>query len=182
MDAETLWEEFNLGENTADPGGGILYCLRYDSDRINSHREQVIRTLKSYGIELNDVDEGIAAVPDHPMTSNEKMIVYNLLEELSCLNEAQEYNEAGYGRMNSVRGLGSSLILYYFELVKENIVDAYNLIDLAIPELVRDIKIADRQNNVLGPEDRKALEELASFAERHVRMHNRPGGYVIIGS
>ena len=45
MTDKTLWEEFNLAENNPDQGGGILYALRYNADRIKAHREAVVGAL-----------------------------------------------------------------------------------------------------------------------------------------
>ena len=119
MAEKTLWQEFNLGENNADPGGGILYCLRYDGGRIKAHQESVVSAVQSMGVQLEEVDEGIAVVPQWHLDHSESDRLVVLLEELSCLNEAQEYVDAGYGQFNNLMELNHGFFTHYFSLLNE---------------------------------------------------------------
>lgn len=179
---KTLWEEFNLAENNPDPGGGVAYCLKYDEDRISAHRESVITALKEIGVKMEELGEDIAVVPPHQFDDSEQQKLLLLLEELSCLNEACEYIDAGLTNVKSVFELKSILISSYSELLKENnLADAYNLVDMFITQLVHDLTIAHEQNKILTNTDLKELEELADFAEREVKKLNNPHGFVVMG-
>ena len=71
----------------------------------------------------------------------------------------------------------------YFELLRENEkVDAYDMVTMAIPQIVRDLRIAHHQNRVLSASERKELTELIKFAQRQDDLLNRPGGVVVLDS
>lgn len=164
---KTLWEEFSLAENNPDPGAGILYCLKYSEDRIKAHREAVIKVLKGLGIEMEEIEEGVAVIPAHKPDDSESRKLLILLEELSCLNEAQEYKEAGLKDVHTIPQLTEALTSLYYKLLGERrMADAYNLVDVSIPQIVRDLSIAQEQNGVLSKTDKDALMELETFAKR----------------
>jgi len=179
---DKLWSEFNLAKSNQDPGAGILYCLRYDANRLKGHQEQVVTALKSLGIKLDDLgDNNIVASFIEPNSIVEKgERAYLLLEELSCLNEAIEYTEVGFGKFKSIEELKHGLITTYFSLLTdEKKVEAYDLISTVIPQIVRDIRIADSQNKALSNKEKKALEELILFTKRKEALAS--GKYVLFG-
>jgi hypothetical protein len=70
----------------------------------------------------------------------------------------------------------------YFDLLKYNKVDAYNIVDSFIPRLIQDLKGAHKQNNVLKRSEVVTLDELSNFAKRHVNGLNSPHGTVLIST
>ncbi len=177
-----LWKQFNLGERNPAKGGGILYCMRYSKDRLEAHQEQVIGALKEMGATIADVGNGgIGLSLGHVADGiNENAVL--LLEELSVLNEALEYHQAGFGACKSFGSLKNRFISGYFELLDRDKVSAYDFVDLGIPLIMRDIAVSANQGKKLKAHERKTLQELGSFASRQVELHNRPGGFVIIGA
>lgn len=182
MIEKTLLNEFNLAEKNPDQGGGILYCLRYDEDRIKGHQESVANALTSMGIEVYEVDEGIAVKPPKRLNKSEYSKFYSLLEEISCLNDALEYSAIGFSQFDNISELKNGLVTSYFDLLEEdNLADAYNMVTLLIPEIVGDLRIADHQNGVLSVSERKELTDLMNFAQRHYKLLNNSHGFVTIG-
>lgn len=181
MAEEELWEQFNLGENNPDPGGGILYCLRYSMDRLIEHRRIIIAALKKYGAEMEDLGEDIGVVLKMNTEESKEGIIYTL-EELSVLNEAIGYKIRIDEGINSLEQLKCGFISAYFELLKEReLAEAYDLVSMTIPMIVRDINTAHSQNNVLSEQEKKSLDELASFSEKQTEYLNNPLGKVIFG-
>jgi len=177
---KTLWDYFNLAENNQDQGGGILYCLKYNSGRIKAHQESVVAAIKTMGIELEGVGEEIAAKSSRALNKEEKNRCYPLFEELSCLNEALEYVDAGIGEYNSVGDLIVGLKSKYgVFLINKKLRDAYNLVAMEIPQFVEDLRIADKQNKILSSSEREGLEDLMSFAKEKEAFLNNPKGHII---
>ena len=169
-----LEKQFNLGPANQDQGGGILYCMRYDSAHIEEHHTQVIEALKKIGLTFSDRGEDIAVSSENKLSPEEEKRALALLEELSVINEAREYKEAGLDGIKNIRDLRDRLSLSFYALLDQRkLVDAYDFVDLFIPRIVNDIRLADKQNHVLSSEDRKALEELARFAQSRAEMLNK---------
>ncbi len=183
MEEKTLWELFNLAEKNPDQGGGILYCLRYNADQLKEHHKAVVSALEA-NIKMEDYgDNGIGVVLKKQLTESETDNVMVLLEELSVLNEAQEYIDVGFGKYKNLQDLKYGLMSNYLSLLNNReLADAYNLVQSAIPQLVRDIFVAHRQNNVLSGKDKRTMGELASFSKNHTRILNKPEGFVLFGS
>jgi hypothetical protein len=175
-----LWKQFNLGKNNPSPGGGILYCLRYSPERIEAHQESVISALENIGAEIIDLGQGLG-ISLKGLGESEQRRAVILLEELSVLNEAQEYHEAGFGRYRSISELKDGLICSYLRALERDQVAAYDLVDVNIPQIVRDISIADKQNKILNSLEREEIKELSDFARRQVEHMNHPGGYIVFG-
>jgi len=172
---QDLWHVFNLGENNPDQGAGILYCLRYSVDRIHAHQESVISTLQTLGVTLEDAGQDIYAHLPKNGTDIQRERVYILFEELSCLNEAMEYVQAGFNQFDNVEDLKNGLVTQYFGLLqKGNLAEAYDLVDLTIPEIAQDLRVAHLQNKVHSSQDLKNLEELVDFSRRQVNNLNHP--------
>lgn len=177
---DELWEQFNLAENNPDRGGGILYCLRYSYDMIRAKREQLISIMKNNGIQLVEMEDGMISVETGTDSLDEHRKNFILFEELSVLNEAAEYYEAGLGPFNSVDDLMRKLVSHYDQLMmKKNLPDAYNFISTAIPEVISDLRFADRQNNVLSKKDRKTIEETLDYARSQSALLENPRNAVI---
>lgn len=182
MSEKILWDKFNLAEKNPDQGGGILYCLRYTYERIRGHQESIVTALESIGIELVEIDEGIGVKSTLALNESEQNRVYALLEELSCLNEALEYAEAGLNQYNSIGQLGNGLMNTYIELLKENKKpDAYNFITMMMYPIIRDLRTANNQNGVLSASERRELTDLIEFTKGQYDLLNRPKEYIVLG-
>ena len=179
MNEDDLWNTFNLAKANEDPGGGILYCLRYSSEKINAMQENIVSFLKKSGVEMIDQGEGIGAKIDKNLLNPQK--AYLLLEELSVLNEAKEWIGAGMGDLQTISKLKSHFITTYFYTLNRNKVDAYNLVDVIIPNICRDIACAHQQNRVLSSRSKKDLGELFYFSKKQIEHLNDPRGYVVFG-
>jgi hypothetical protein len=105
-----------------------------------------------------------------------------LLEELSVINEAMAYKEAGFRGIRSIQEWKKTLVGYYFELFKKrDLVAAYDLVTISIPEIIRILGISHIQNKTLSRRDLQALEELQNFCVRQDDNLNRPGGMLVLG-
>jgi len=170
-----LWEAFNLAKNNPDRGGGILYCIRYGSERLKAHQDTLISALQAMPLEIIEVENqlGIKIKPD--MTESKRETLLIMLEELSVVNEALEYVQAGLGDLGSLDKLKTALQGTYFNLYDSRaLTDAYNFVSMSIPEIVRDIRHSDTHNDVLSSAERKILDELMTFAIRQERILNKP--------
>lgn len=177
MDEKSLWEEFRIGEELFMDVEGILYASRFSLDRITIHREQVIVALKSMGIEMSEVEEGIGI---HGHTDSNIGNVSLLLEELSVLNQATDYKAAGINGVEDLQKRYSLAFLRYSE--ERRLPEAYDMVTIEIPRLVSGLRAADIHNSVLYPHERKALEDLLTFAKHKDDLMNGHGGYVILGA
>ncbi len=171
---DSLWHQFNLAEANPSQGGGLLYVMRYSLEEIEAKREIVIAALERIGVTLEDMDtEGIDASLSDDAARDQALA---LLEELSVENDALAYHVVGYGQYHTVPELCTGLKGNYLELLtngKPNMVAAYDLVTLVIPEIVRDLRSADIQNAVLSEKDRKELAALEQFAQTKDRQLNR---------
>ena len=71
---------------------------------------------------------------------------------------------------------------HYFALLRnKDLAEAYHLCDTFIPQILWDLRIADRQNNVLTRQERKDIDELEVFANNQAVRLNRPEGFVLFG-
>lgn len=171
---DNLEKQFNLAENNPDQGGGILYSMRYSKDHIEEHHMQVVEALKRIGVTFKDEGERIAVTPEKELSPEEQRRTLALLEELSVINEAREYKETGLDNIQNISDLKNCLILSFHALLDaKNLVDAYNFVTLFIPRIVSDIRLADKQNQVLSAQDRKDVNELAAFAAAKEKMLNK---------
>jgi hypothetical protein len=180
---ENLEKQFNLGPANPDQGGGILYCMRYSSEHIEEHRAQVLAALKDIGLTFKDHKEGIAVEAQNTLSPEDEERTLALLEELSVINEAEEYIDAGLDGVKNIKDLYNRLVLSFMALLdKRNLVDAYNFVTVFIPTIVSDIWLADQQNHVLSAEDRRLVEELASFAQSKEKMLNNNRSVILGGT
>jgi len=158
--------------------------LRYGQEHIEAHRANVIRAIQNMQVELReDGPDGIAVFPQQslPPEDGERLVI--LLEELSVQNEALEYQAAGFGECNTIGDLRNSIISHVESLLPNiDLVEAYNIVTISIPQIVRDIRIAHLQNKVLSPQEVEELDGLASYAQRTARILDRPGGVAQGGS
>jgi hypothetical protein len=178
---KTIWEQFQIPKY--DPGAGLLYCLRYGLDRIEAHRTQVVSALQELGVQLEQRGESdvIDMFLRRPSTTSEKTRASSLASELSVLNEATEYKEAGFGYKN-IEDLTTGLIVQYFTLLDtRSLAVVYDFVDLIIPQIVRGLRTADKQNKVLSSRERASLSELERFAKRQFNHLNSPVRIAVIG-
>ena len=174
-----LWEAFNLAEKNPDRGGGILYCIRYGSDRLKAQQDIVISKLQAMSVEIIEVENQLGIKIKPGMTKSERETMLIMLEELSVVNEALEYGGVGLGNMGSLDMLKNALVGSYFNLLGRDKVAAYDIVDMVIPEIVSDIRHAEKQGKVLSSAERKILDDLAGFAARQVENMN--GTQVLFG-
>ena len=176
-----LWVEFNLGENNQDVGGGILYCLRYDSKILDHKRDYIISNLNSQHLNIKEHGKDLAVIAPIDMSPSDLQRTFLLLEELSVLNDALDYASIGLDQYNSLFELRNGLITNYFDMLKPDQVGAYNLVDMFIPQVAKELYIADKQNKILSSSERNELEQLVSFAEGQVKVLENPRDWVILG-
>jgi hypothetical protein len=182
MEEKSLWQQFNLREDNPHPGRGILYCLKYSKERLTTHQERVISSLQSRGVELRDNGKGIDAKINGEGVLSELDRVYELLGRLSCVNEALEYIEVGLGQYRSLGELKIGMTIQYYSLLEEDrLADAYNLVDMFIPRIIRDIKTEEERKVTLNKDENTALEELSKFAINQINALNHPGGVALFG-
>lgn len=168
--APDLWKVFNLAENNPDRGGGMLYLLRYGSENLKEHQKVIISVLEAMPVEIEDVGEGLGIKPKRHLTEAEFSNLKLFLEELSVVNEALEYAEGGFEGVDSIRALKDKLIVAFLgTLSAGNKIAAYDLFDITGPEIIRDMRYADRNGGVLSEEDRAALNELQDYAAHKVK-------------
>lgn len=172
-----LWSQFNLGENNRDPGGGILYNLRYSPEQLAVKRETIKAALVSMGISLVDRGDEVGVTAEDVVEDGDviERAMY-LLEELSVINEAQEYAQAGFADIKSIPALVSYLIAAYYQCLlksgESGLDDAYDIVTVIVPQIVYDLSIADGQNSVLSNRDRIVLKELGDFGSAQQQRLN----------
>ena len=176
-----LWTQYNLAERNPDVGGGIAYCLRYNSESLSIKRDYVIDALKSLTLDIEEHGEGLAVSFPKDASCSETQRVVLLLEELSVLNDALDYARVGLDQYSSVSELCNGIKINYFDSLSSDIVQAYNLVDMFVPAIVRELRIADMQNGILSSKDKESLDGLVAFAQNHVKLHNHPGGFTVLG-
>jgi len=177
-----LWREFNLAERNPAQGGGILYCLRYSKEHLEAQQEAVIKAIRGMRMSIRDVGESRLELDLSFIPEDNKKTACALLEELSVVNEALEYNASGFGNNKSIPELSRGLMDTYFQmLTKSNPADTYNFISMAIPEIVRDLRISEAQGKNFTTKERKAIQELQDFAKSQTRRMGNTSKYVIFG-
>jgi hypothetical protein len=164
-----LWDQFNLAENNPDPGGGILYAIRYDTEELLAHRDAVISACDEAGASIREINDTLVGVTLFDVAEEDQDRVVILLEELSVVSEAIEYHEAGINPAD------------LSDLADESKIYALNLVDLGIPTLVDDLEVAQSQNDVLTLEDQRIIRGLGSFASMNAELFGSHR-VVILGS
>lgn len=177
-----IWLQFNLGEQNPSPGGGILTCLRCSREEIEERHPSVVSAIQDMGVSLEDIDTGIAVIPQNPLSQEDTVKLMALLEQLSVLNEALEYHGAGYGAFHTIAELRNGIVSQFLTLLidQKDLPGAYNLVDLVVPEIVRDIRVTHKRESILSQDEEHELDELTEFAKIKVRQLNRQS--VLIGS
>lgn len=160
-----LWKEFNLGGANPDPGGGILYAVRYEAEVLERAQERLATTLGELGVTIAEHDQGLGVSFDGiPDDSVEHAAL--LVEEISVVNEALEYHDAGLGKCNSIAELCDALRGAFFSLETPETKDgALDLVDLFIPQVTGDILNAHKKSNVLKRDELEEIHDLIEFAE-----------------
>lgn len=174
--ASHLWPEFNLGANDPSPGKGILTCLRCTPEEIRERHPSVIAAIQTMGIDLQDIgEEGIAVVVSRELSESERTEALDLLAQLSSDNEALEFHAKGYGVARSIAELTNGLMMQYFELLEhKKLPDAYDLVTVIIPEIVRDIETTHAREQVLCPTEEEEIRKLVNFAVSQEKNLNKP--------
>jgi hypothetical protein len=178
-----LWNEFSLGDDNFDVGGGLLYCLRYNQQELEHKREIIVNSLENLGLSIEERGtNNLAIKKSNNFYQNNSDKTYILIEELSTLNDAIEYSNSGFGNCNSMNDLRNILMSSYFNsLKKSDLVGAYDIVSLTIPMITKELSMAQKQNNVLNRNDKTNLESLIRFSENQKKFLNNPSGYVIFG-
>jgi len=176
IDQAELWQQFNLAENNPDPGGGILYAIRYAAEDLKAHQAKVIESLMVDGASIQEAGIGLG-VHLGGLSHEQRERALLILEELSVVNDALEYYDAGVNA-DSIEALAGQLIsAYYAGLTPAKKVDAFDLVSDGIPQITREIQHAHAQNGVLSAEDLSKVMELQEFASRQA---NILGGHNIV--
>jgi hypothetical protein len=177
-----LWKEFDFAEQNPDQSGGVLYALRYDEERLKAGREKIVSAIEGLGATPQDIGKDIKVSIGEETNEKKMATLVTLLEELSVINEAMAYKEAGFRGIRSIQEWKKTLVGYYFELFKKrDLVAAYDLVTISIPEIIRILGISHIQNKTLSRRDLQALEELQNFCVRQDDNLNRPGGMLVLG-
>jgi hypothetical protein len=182
MTPENLWQEFNLAENNPDPGGGILYAIRYETDALREQQSRVIGGLVTMGvgISVGEFDNQLRVViPETAPEQRQKAAI--MLEELSVVNEALEYHVAGFD-CESISELSERLkATFRSQFNNTDKVDAYDLATIAIPQIVGNILAAHEQNGVLSKEEVVTVLGLRDFAGEKEALLDGSHGIVVLG-
>lgn len=164
---EELWNFYTLAPDNPDPGGGILYAVRYDTLSLYTHRDRVVDSLIEQGCSIFFTEDGLLILSIDGVSEDKEESVLLLIEELSVVNEALEFHEEGLNP-DSIDGLAESLKASFArDIVSRDPsikAAALNLVDLFIPQVVEDIHEAQAQNRVLTPAQQQKINELGYFA------------------
>jgi hypothetical protein len=167
-----LWNKFNLAENNPDPGGGMLYALRYDTDSLTSHRDAVVESIRARGASIVVLGD-MLGIDLYELEAEDEGTAMLLVEELSVVNEALEYHKDGIV-YDSIDALAANIKGSFIDGIISNDAgkkaDAYNLVGLGIPMLVKDLKTAHAQNEVFSPDELRTVRELGNFAATQVEL------------
>lgn len=177
---DSLWKQFNLASNNPAQGGGILYCMRYSRERLEGHQEQVMRGLENIGANIRETDRGFeVSLLKSPSKAYRRMVA--LLEELSVINEALELNAVGLGNYRTISELKNGLMASYLTTLEKDMTSAYDLVDAIIPQIIRDLKISEKQGKKFKAHEREDIQQLEEFARRQSNHLNDHSGYIIFG-
>jgi len=126
-------------------------------------------------MELQESHGLLALVPKTALSESDQRRVYALAEELSVLNEATEYQEKGFGKFRNLGELKNGLVSTYFSLFldERNLVAAYNLVTMGIPQIVQDLKISIAQGKRFSAKERHTIDDLLTFAVTRERQLNK---------
>lgn len=176
-----MWADFNLRDRNPDPGGGILYALRFEGQDLEAHRQKVIDNMLGSNAEIAESKSGAMMVNLSAVDPADRLRYSLLLEELSVTNDAIFY--AGNGvEPDTVESFSESLKDNFFRALFENgpeqLPALYNQVSNAIPEIVGDIIKAHEDNDVLSSDQYKAIRDLGNFAATQSAIIC---GFIIIG-
>jgi len=175
-----LWHQFDLAERNQDPGGGILYAIRYDSAALYSHRDNVVNILTEHGVSIYVNQDGVLTIDLTKSAEDAEERLEVLIEELTVVNDAIELHEMGLNP-GSIMGMSNSLKNSFYQAIDstnpDDRIDALNLVDLGIPQIVHDLEVAHVQNQVLSDSDEQTVKALGEFASYKSDLH---GGHRVI--
>jgi hypothetical protein len=172
----SLWNQFNLVENNPDPGGGILYAIRYDSDTLLTRRDAIRTAIIGSGATIFELDYGLG-IDGSVIEVEGRSRFAVLIEELSVLNEAIEYHEADLN-VESIAELSQHLRNVFMAGLLTDHLTAFDLVNINIPQIIKDIEIAHNQNDVISREEQTILKDLGKFAA--TRAEQVAGDTIII--
>ena len=175
----SLWNQFNLAEDNPDPGGGILYAVRYGTESLLAHRNVVTEVLINSGATICELDYNGLGVDVSAVKGDDMPLVTVLLEELSVVSEAIEDHDAGLD-VESIADLSDHLRKALAVGLVTDQLTTFDIANITIPQMVRDIETAHNQNNVLSPEDQTIVRGLGEFAARRAEQIAN-NGIMIIG-
>lgn len=158
-----LWSQFNLAEHNPDQSG-ILYAIRYDTEGLLAHRKVVTETLVGTGAQVVELAPGAIGVDGTDIDREDKPRAKILLEELSVTSEALEYHEVGLnpGSIDELAEHLKGKLIHGIAVGANDI--AFDFANIQIPQIVRDIETAQRQNDVLPAGEYKMVKDLGEFA------------------
>jgi|SRR3989344_4774160 len=157
MAEQNLWHEVEV-EFSWLQSEAILYASRMSAERIELHRDQVVKALEGQGIKLEPY-EGRFKISGYD--SSKALSLSMLLEELTVLNKAADLKVAGF---RDIVSLPEQCNLAWGRHVWEgDKVTAYDMITLEIPLLVNELRAADFHNRPLYARERSALDSLVAL-------------------
>ena len=161
-----LWTQFNLAAHNPDPGGGILYALRYDSDKLFAMRDSVVGAMTDNNATISEQEDGLAiGWPDVSETGINRLLA--LTEELSVVNEALWRADEGV-KPATIEEFSEQLKRTFLQKMfgegKPDLVELFIFVEYAIPQIVSDIMLAHCQNEVLSKKQQDSIASLGSFA------------------
>jgi len=166
MRIKTIEEQFGFEENPA--GSGLMYFIRYSSDRIDGHRMHVLKALREMGVKFRRAGNEIEVRgPSCMGTVSQEYLRRSgaLLEELSILNEASEYHDGGAEPFRHIEKLKDVVKLtYYGLLARHKTEDAYSYVSCQVPSITEELREADANKCLYGRE-RRAIDEIERFCE-----------------
>ncbi len=169
--------EFKLWDKSPDPWAWILYGTRYSQEVLEAKQAQMVAILEEI-FEFQDRGEDIAVSPkeDGVLASREKL----LLEELACINEALEFHK---NRPHWAWKWLNNLLRHdaRMEISREsarNLVWLYNSIDMGLGQIIRDLTVAQDQNEVMTRSQQRLF---ATFIKSKIRaIELLQGKHIII--
>jgi hypothetical protein len=176
MVENNLWHEISLGNPLYLQVEGVLYATRMSAGRIEGHRDEVVKALQGMGMSITQEEDGFR-INGHNDSNGDGAVA--LLDELSVLNSAADYKNAG---IDSIAQLSGNYLRTWMRLsAGGNLADAYDMMSIELPQLAAGLRAADKINSPLYTHERVALDELVGLSQRKVDLMNRPRGYVIMG-
>ncbi|MEK7594410.1 MAG: hypothetical protein AAB436_02110 [Patescibacteria group bacterium] len=154
-----LWHNYHMGAADPDPGGGILYALRYTQDHLDTQRDLVINVLTDAGSTIQVLDERLVHVDLSAAPEEDHPKLFVMLEELGVLNKALEHKQVGI-EQGTVEELAHNILDDVEVALDRADEDTIKLQAMYVLQIVQELTTAHEQNQVLSVRDREAVASL----------------------